>query len=115
MLTETSVFGTVNLVLGFWCFSLALNVLATILICGRLLYYRWQLKNALGSEHISQYTGIIAMVVESELLYTAYLIVFIVPFVRGDMVAEVFLQNPSLIQVSAFHTHSKRTLTSSCQ
>ena len=111
MLTQTSVFGTVNLVLGFWCFSLALNILATLLICGRLLYYRYQLKAALGSEHISQYTGVIAMVVESELLYTAYLVVFIVPFVRGDMVAEVFLQNPSLIQVRTIVQAPLRTLT----
>ena len=91
-----------NLVLGFWCFSLALNILATLLICGRLLYYRYQLKSALGHEHVSQYTGIIAMIVESEALYTAYLLIFIVPFVRNDLVAEVFLQSPSLIQVGVF-------------
>ena len=39
------------------------------------------------------------MIVESEALYTAYLLIFIVPFVRNDLVAEVFLQSPSLIQV----------------
>ena len=99
MLTSTSVFGTVNLTLGFWCYSLALNVLATFLIVGRLLYYRFQLKSVLGSQHVSQYTGVMAMVVESELLYTFYLILYIVPFILNNTLVNAFIQGPSVIQV----------------
>ena len=96
---STSIFGTVNFTLGFWCFSLALNVLATVLIVGRLLFFRYRLKRVLGGQHVSQYTGVIAMVVESELLYTAFLITFIVPFVRNNSLANAFAQAPSLVQV----------------
>jgi hypothetical protein len=97
-LTSTSVFGTVNLTLGFWCFSLALNIIATLLIVGRLVYHRYQLKRVLGSQHASHYTSFIATIVESELLYTCYLILYIVPFVRNNTLVNAFIQGPSVIQ-----------------
>ena len=40
------------------------------------------------------------MVVESELLYSGFLILFIVPFVRGEQLANIFAQPPSLVQVN---------------
>ena len=98
-LTNTSVFGTVNLTLGFWCFSLALNVIATVLIVGRLVYHRYQLKRVLGSQHAGHYTSFIATVVESELLYTCYLILYIVPFILNNTLVNAFIQGPSVIQV----------------
>ena len=98
-LSSTSIFGTVKLTLGFWCFSLALNVLATLLIVGRLLYYRYQLASVMGRSHVSQYTGVIAMVVESELLYTAFLIMYIAPFVLNNSFVNAIVQAPSLFQV----------------
>lgn len=63
------------------------------------MYYRFKLKRVLGSQHAGQYTSIIAMVVESELLYTAYLIVYIVPFIMNNSLANAFAQGPSAIQV----------------
>ena len=101
MLASTSVFGTISLTLGFWCFSLALNVIATALIVGRIVYHRYQFERVLGGQHASQYTGILAMFIESELLYTVYLILYIVPFVLNNPLANVFLQGPSAVQVSA--------------
>lgn len=53
----------------------------------------------MGGANASQYTSIVAMIVESELLYTAYLILFIVPFIRNDSLVNVFVQGPALIQV----------------
>ena len=99
-----SIFGTVNLTLAFWCFSLALNILATIAIVSRLFYYRYQLSRAFNHPHLAQYTGIMAMIVESELLYSGFLILFIVPFVREDPLANIFAQPPSLVQVNISHS-----------
>ena len=42
------------------------------------------------------------MVVESELLYTVYLIMYIVPFIRNDTLVNAFVQGPSVIQVCPF-------------
>ncbi len=96
---SVSPWGAVNFTLGFWCFSLALNVLATFLIVSLLLLYRFRLARVLGSGHGAQYTSVVAMVVESELLYTAFLILFIVPFVLNHPLENVFIQCIALIQV----------------
>ncbi|KAJ3552793.1 hypothetical protein NM688_g3966 [Phlebia brevispora] len=100
-ISANSIFGVANFTLGFWCFSLTLNVLATIVIVGRLFIYRRRLANVLGSGYITQYTGVMAMVVESELLYTAFMILYIVPFVLNNPIENVFVQPPSLIQAIA--------------
>ena len=96
---STSIFGTVNFTLGFWCFSLALNVLATVLIVGRLLFFRYRLKRVLGGQHVSQYTGVIAMVVESELLYTAFLIPYIALLHLDSPALVIFEQPIGFVQV----------------
>lgn len=54
---------------------------------------------SLGPSHAIQYTGIIAMVVESELLYTAFLILYIVPFSINSPLVNAFIQAPALVQV----------------
>ena len=99
-ITSTSAFRTVNLTLHFWCYSLALNVIATALIIGRLVYHRYRFRSVLGDQHARQYTSIVAMLVESELLYTAYLVLYIVPFVVKNSLVNVFVHCPSVVQVS---------------
>lgn len=99
-LSSTSIWGTADFTLGFWSSSLAVNALATILIVSRLIFHRWRLASLLGSSHAKQYTGIIAMIVESELLYTAFLIMYIVPFALNHPLVSAFIQAPALVQVS---------------
>ncbi|PSR72607.1 hypothetical protein PHLCEN_2v11531 [Hermanssonia centrifuga] len=98
---STSPWGAVNFTLGFWCFSLALNIIATFLIVGRLLFYRRRLAHIVGKGHGEQFTGLIAMVVESELMYTAFLILFIVPFILNHPLENVFIQGIALVQATA--------------
>ena len=108
-MTHIEIFGSVNFILSLWSFSLALNVLATLLICGRLAWHRYQLKDSFGKEVATPYTSIIAMFVESEALYTAYLILFIIPLIRNDILVYALIQSPSAIQVH----HSIVTTTQS--
>ena len=89
-----------NLTLPFWCYSLALNVIATALIIGRLVHHRYLSSSVLGDQRARQYTSIIAMLVESELLYTTYLVLYIVPFVVKNSLVSVFVHCPSVVQVS---------------
>lgn len=98
-ISTSNIFSEANFTLTFWCFSLALNVLATLLIVSRLFVYRFRLTKVLGSSHGAQYTSVIAMVVESELLYTAFLILYIVPFILSNPLENVFVQGPALVQV----------------
>ena len=98
-LTHINIFGTVNFLFTVWCYSLALNVLVTLLICGRLAYYRFLLKKTLGGNAAAPYTSIAAMIVESEAIYTAYLIVFIVPLIRNNPLAYALIESPAAVQV----------------
>ena len=102
------IFSSVDFITSLWCFSLGLNVLATLLICARLAYYRYMLRHSFGrdSEAAAPYTSIIAMIIESEALYTAYLIMFIVPLVRDNVLVYAFIQSPAAIQVGSYHDPS---------
>lgn len=91
-----------NLTLGFWSLSLAINVLATLLIAGRLLLYRFRLSKVLNSSYGLQYTSVIAMIVESELLYTAYIILLIVPFALNHPLSYIFIQSIAAVQVRIY-------------
>ena len=90
---------TFRLTLAFWSFSLALNVVATLLIAGRLYYYRRRAKRTLGTSHASQYTSVIAMVIESELLYTSVLVVQLAVFALGHPVSNAIIQFEAQVQV----------------
>ena len=96
---SASVWRTANFTLAFYCFTLILNILATILIVGRLLFFRARLSKVLSPSHASQYTGIITLIVESEMLYTVYLVLTIVLFACNQPVANVFIQGASSVQV----------------
>lgn len=76
---------------------MSLNVLLTMLLIGRLLYMRHQIKNALGTEQAQLYTTIAVMLFESALPYGLISLVFVILYGTGNAAASVFL--PLLIQV----------------
>ncbi|KAJ3886064.1 hypothetical protein GG344DRAFT_82074 [Lentinula edodes] len=82
--------------------SLALNLMLTIMIVGRLVVYRYRLKTNFGLS-VSQrdYTSVMAMLVESAGLYAAFSLFFIVPFALGSSVENIAFQALSQVQVIA--------------
>ena len=74
-------------------------MLATSLICGRLIFVRYQLRTAFGGECATAYTSIVAMIIESEALYSIYLIIFIVPLILKTTLISVFSQGVATVQV----------------
>lgn len=58
--------------------------------------------NILGTEHGSQYTGVAAMIVESAVLYSAFSLCFLIPFVLGNPIQNTFIQMLGEVQVSIF-------------
>ncbi|KZT03126.1 uncharacterized protein LAESUDRAFT_762120 [Laetiporus sulphureus 93-53] len=55
----------------------------------------------LGPGHASHYTGVAAMIVESAALYSAFTLLFIIPFGMGNPIANTFLQALSEVQIIA--------------
>ncbi|KAJ6631197.1 hypothetical protein B0H10DRAFT_1773766 [Mycena sp. CBHHK59/15] len=92
---------TINYTLPYMSISLALNILVTIAIVARLFLYRRRISNAFGIEHGSQYTSIAAMLVESAAIYSAFSILFLVPFGMNSALSQLFLQALSEIQIIA--------------
>ncbi|CCM05252.1 uncharacterized protein FIBRA_07462 [Fibroporia radiculosa] len=99
-MTGSSPFDYVNITLGYYVMSLALNVVATFFIAGRFLVCRARAAR-LGSEHASRYTGFAAVFIESAALFAIFAILFIVPFGIGNNLANVFIETVSQVQVVA--------------
>ena len=89
----------INFTIPYYSMSLALNILVTLLIVARLMLYRRRVRSALGSTHGMHYTSLAAMVVESAGIYSAYSLLFLVPFAMNHPLAQLFLQGLSPVQV----------------
>ncbi|TFK96942.1 hypothetical protein BDV98DRAFT_607980 [Pterulicium gracile] len=59
----------------YFALCLLFNVLANILIVSRLFLLRARLRNALGKEHGKMYAGVMAMLLESSMVYSGVLVV----------------------------------------
>ncbi|KAJ2917326.1 hypothetical protein MD484_g3060, partial [Candolleomyces efflorescens] len=88
---------TVKIGTAYWSVSVSLNILITVAIAGRLLRMRAMIRRLLGPKHSSPYTSTLAMLIESAALYTAWAMVFIITYARGDTFQNIVL--PSLGQV----------------
>ena len=73
--TGVTTFGT-----AFWSLTVSLNVIATLLIAGRLLYHQHKIRILKQS---SQYTGVAAILVESAALYSISGLIYIPLFARN--------------------------------
>ncbi|KAF5385551.1 hypothetical protein D9757_006746 [Collybiopsis confluens] len=88
----------INFTIPYYAMSLALNILVTCLIVTRLLFHRHRITRAIGSGHGSQYTSLVAIIIESAAIYSAFALAFLIPFGLNSPVAQLFLQALSLIQ-----------------
>lgn len=91
---------TVNFTLPYFCTSLALNIVSTIFIVARLLYFRYRISSSLGPGYGTQYTTIAAMIVESAAVYSISSLLFLVPFIVNHPIQNVFLGMLSPAQVN---------------
>lgn len=83
------VFGTT-----YYAMSIGLNIVLTLLICGRLFYFSRLTRCTFGNDHTSAqlYTGIAAMIAESAAPYTAVGIMFLVPYALQSPTSNLFGQ-----------------------
>ncbi|KAF8909346.1 hypothetical protein CPB84DRAFT_1509098 [Gymnopilus junonius] len=78
-----------NLGVGFHSCSVALNVITTSLIAGRLLYQRQRVKD-LGDGHSQQYLSLMAVFAESGALYSIAGLIYIPLYSRNSNLVFVF-------------------------
>ena len=90
----------INFTAPYFWMSLSLNISMTIAICARLLYYRRRITRVLGPNHGTQYTSVAAMIVESSFLYSAFALLFLIPFALDNPIQNAFIQLMGEIQVS---------------
>ncbi len=91
--------GGINWTIPYFSLSLALNIIVTLMIVGRLLWYRQRIKSLLGNAHGSHYTSIAAMIVESAAMYSLFTLLFLIFFGLDHPMENIFLQVLSQIQV----------------
>ena len=106
--TPTTIFGIsetdiADFTLGFWCLSLALNILAAVAVITRLIVYRGRFRDRAPKQHLLQYTGINAMITESGLLYIVVLVIFIAARADNSSLIYTFVQPLSLVHVRVFY------------
>ncbi|CAA7266647.1 unnamed protein product [Cyclocybe aegerita] len=77
--------------------SLSLNILITVMIVVRLYLHRRRVVQAIGVRHASQYTSIIAMLIESAFVLDVVVIWFLIAFAIESPLANIALS--TLVQV----------------
>ncbi|KAL0578483.1 hypothetical protein V5O48_003532 [Marasmius crinis-equi] len=72
--------------------TISLNIIVTLLICGRLITVKNQMLNALGPQHAKMYTSIIAIMVESAAPFTVLGIIYVITYARHSPTSIAFVQ-----------------------
>jgi hypothetical protein len=93
-------FNGINFTAPYFYMSLALNISITIAICARLFFFRRRIASALGPNHGTHYTSVAAMLAESSFLYSAFSLLFLIPFALNNPIQNAFLQLLTEIQVT---------------
>ena len=85
---------------SYYAISLGTNIVLTILISVRLLLYRRNLMARLPADYAKHYLSLLAIIVESAALYSAFALIFLITYAINDPVNQVFLGFAWFTQVS---------------
>lgn len=104
----------------YYAISLSTNVILTLLIIGRLLYYRHSLLENFAAALGTHYISLITVVVESAAVYSFFAVLFLVTYALNDPTNQIWLAVASASQVRRFPSDlygylSKIKLTKSLQ
>lgn len=69
-----------------------MNIIVTLLICGRILALRNRVRAVLGVEHAKTYTNIVSIMVESAAPFTILGIAYVVSYARNSPTSFAFVQ-----------------------
>jgi len=82
----------INFGVPYYSLTIALNVVVTALICGRLWKLGSAVSKALGRDSARMYTSVASILIESAAPYSLVGIMFLVPYARGSGTAIAFGQ-----------------------
>src|SRR6267154_5487402 len=92
---------SINTQLVYLCTEVGFTALYTILVTGRLLVMRRQMKQAVTTYDSSTYDTVVRMVVESAMPYTVFACIFIVAFaLHSDSISTICFLSINQVQVS---------------
>lgn len=86
--------------IAYWTLSISLNIILTLLISGRLLFFRNRIESSLGAHHAKTYSSLVAMLVESAALYSVTGLIFIISYARNSPFQNIVLPPLGQIQVT---------------
>jgi hypothetical protein len=89
-----------NFQLAYYSLLFSTNIMYTLLVAGRLLAIRREIKALLGPEHSKIYTSVAAMIVESAALHAIVGVIFIAALALHSNVQNLVSLSVSHIQVS---------------
>ena len=104
---QTSV--VIDFALPYFSLSVALTIIATVLITVRLMAGRRVVQKVLGTSHSAPYVSIAAMIIESAALYSIVGIFFIAFLATGNPGQNVL--NPMVGQAMVRHPRSSSNFT----
>jgi len=82
---------TFDFALVYFPLSMSLNIFLALLTAGKLLWARYKLRGALGSQHTKTYSSIASMIVESSALYSITSLVYIILYATNNPAANEVL------------------------
>jgi hypothetical protein len=86
----------------YYAISLSTNVILTLLIISRLLYYRHSLLKNFAAALGTHYISLITVVVESAAVYSVFAALFLVTYALNDPTSQIWLGVASASQVRRF-------------
>ena len=86
---------------AYYVTSLGVNILVTILITIRLVFYRRSIMDTLPPEHAAQYLSVDTILIESAALYSIFALGFIISYSVNNPMNQVFMSLASTCQVRA--------------
>lgn len=96
-----SLFSALPMVYGtsYLATSLSVNIILTILISARLLFYRRRIIECLPEDHARKYLSLAAIMIESASLYSVFALIFLITYAINNPINSVFLTISSSAQV----------------
>ncbi|KAI0362156.1 hypothetical protein OH77DRAFT_25099 [Trametes cingulata] len=88
---------TLKVALPYWALTMSLNATLSVLLISRLAWLRGKVDAALGADHARVYTSVLAITIESALLYGIVSFIFVVLYGLQNTAENLFI--PLLVQV----------------
>ncbi|EIN12440.1 hypothetical protein PUNSTDRAFT_42056 [Punctularia strigosozonata HHB-11173 SS5] len=93
-----AIFYNIDVQLAYLCIAVGMNILYTILVGGRILVVRNQVRKFVGKEHAAFLTSAFAMVIESAAMYSVLGVLYIASFAAHSNLSNLIFLDISHVQ-----------------